>query len=75
MLLQKDRSMSDEQANEVIRLRHQLRAIAALRRRGGRDDADRILERFREVCERMGEEELLFEHARWRVQLDQLGAG
>jgi len=66
--------MSDDRANEVIRLRHRLRAITALSRRDARDEADEILERFRALCESMGEEELMFEHARWRVQLDQVGA-
>jgi hypothetical protein len=64
--------MSDELAIEVIRLRHRLRAMAALPGYE-QQEADNALERFRDISSSLGDPELLFEHARWRVQFEQLG--
>jgi hypothetical protein len=65
--------MSDELAIEVIRLRHGLRAMAALPCFEQREAADTTLERFRDISQSLGDPELLFEHARWRVQFEQMG--
>jgi hypothetical protein len=64
--------MSDEQANEVIRVRHRLRALAI---GGGQDvasDAQVALEQLRSLSERLADPDLVFEHARWRGQFDHL---
>lgn len=65
--------MSDELATEVIRLRHKLRAMAALPCFEGHHDPHTTLNRFRDISESLGDTDLLFEHARWRVQFEQLG--
>jgi hypothetical protein len=65
--------MSDELATEVIRLRHRLRAMAAVPGFDARSEAAQTLERFRALSESLGQDDLLFELARWRVQFEQLG--
>lgn len=66
--------MSDEQALEVIRLRHRLRALALVV--GHADswaEAAGTLDRFRALSERLGDPDLLSEHVRWRVRFKNLG--
>jgi len=65
--------MSDDQATEVIRLRHRLRAMAALPGFDAPHEATQALERFRVLSEGLAEPELMFELARWRVHFEQLG--
>jgi len=66
--------MSDETAIEVIRLRHRLRAMAALTALHTHHEASQTLERFRSLSESLGDPDLLFEHARWRVHFEQIRA-
>jgi len=62
--------MSDEQANELIRLRHRLRAMALM----GKHDiiVSQTLEQFRDLSETVGDAGLCMEATRWRVQFEQL---
>lgn len=64
--------MSDEQAIEVIQLRHRLRAMAALT--SVDTEAVQTLDRFRDLSELLDDVDLRFEHARWRVRFEQMGA-
>lgn len=62
--------MSDEQANEVIRLRHRLRAMAL---RGEHDLGVReVLNRFCALTETLGDPTLCMEAARWRIRFEQV---
>ena len=62
--------MSDEQANEVIRLRHRLRAMAL---QGQQDLTVReILNRFCTLSETLGDAGLCMEAARWRTRFEQV---
>ncbi len=63
--------MSDEQASEVIKLRHRLRAAAL---RGEHDDVIETLERFRLLSETLGDPTLCMEATRWRVRFEQVRA-
>ncbi len=60
--------MSDEQANEVIRLRHRLRAMALT----GKPDLSlrETLSRFCALSETLGDPTLCMEAARWRVRFE-----
>lgn len=62
--------MSDEQAAEVIHLRHRLRAMLALA--GPEGDPHQALERLRNLSEQLDDLDLYFEHARWQTRFDLL---
>lgn len=65
--------MTEEQINEVVHLRHRLRATVAL---GIRDEeTDNLLERLSALCCECGDTELRFEHARWCAHLALLQDG
>lgn len=63
--------MSDEQAAEVIHLRHRLRTMLALA--SPRGDAREALERFRNLSEQLDDLDLRFEHDRWRTRFELVG--
>jgi hypothetical protein len=59
--------MSEDQANEVIHLRHRLRLMAG---QGNLEaDSDQILARFGDLSLELGIPDLVFEHARWCAQI------
>jgi hypothetical protein len=60
--------MSDDQAAEVIHLRHQLRAMLATARQ--ECDPRQALERLRHLSEQLDDLDLYFEHARWQTRFD-----
>lgn len=62
--------MTEEQINEVVHLRHRLRAMLAV---GIREvDADRLLDRMVALSRECDDTDLRFEHARWCAQLAML---
>lgn len=63
--------MSDEQAAEVIRLRHRLRAMLSLASPQG--DALQALCRLRDLSEQLDDLDLRFEHERWRTRFELVG--
>lgn len=63
-------SLEDREV-ELIRVRHQLRAIAYGGLTAG--DAGSALARFRDLSQLLGDPALHFEHARWRAHLRQRG--
>jgi hypothetical protein len=63
--------MSDEQAAEVIHLRHRLRTMLALASPEG--DAYQALERLKNLSEQLDDLDLRFEHARWQTRFGLLG--
>ena len=65
-----ERTISDDLAVELFRLRYTLRRAADTRVMG--PDAQRALRRLQEIAYHGGPRHLFFEHQRWQVQLEGL---
>ena len=63
--------MSEEQANQVIKLRHRLRALAM---QGHCAEGIATLEELRALSHSLGDPDLVFEAARWSAHFEHLAS-